>query len=88
MAACAAGYGCLKFFPAESAGGVAALKALAGPFPEVRFCPTGGINAGNAGAYLALDNVVAVGGSWVAPADAVAAGDWPRITALAAAARG
>jgi 2-dehydro-3-deoxyphosphogluconate aldolase / (4S)-4-hydroxy-2-oxoglutarate aldolase len=87
MTALAAGYDCLKFFPAEAAGGIAALKALAGPFPEVRFCPTGGINAKTAGAYLALKNVVAVGGSWVAPAAAVAAADWPRITALAREAR-
>jgi len=87
MAAAAAGYGVLKFFPAVAAGGIETLKALAGPFPEIRFCPTGGIDAGNAGAYLALRNVAAVGGSWVAPADAVAAGDWARITALARAAQ-
>lgn len=87
MAARAAGYRCLKFFPAEAAGGAAALQALAGPFPELRFCPTGGIGADNAAAYLALPNVVAVGGSWLAPAAAIAAGDWARITALARAAR-
>ena len=87
MAAVAAGYDCLKFFPAEAAGGTAALRALAGPFGHVRFCPTGGIGAANAADYLALPNVIAVGGSWPAPADAVAAGDWPRITALAREAR-
>jgi len=87
MAALAAGFTCLKFFPAEAAGGASALRALAGPFPEVRFCPTGGINATNAPVYLALGNVLAVGGSWVAPDDAVAAGDWRRITRLARAAR-
>lgn len=86
MVATAAGFEVLKFFPAEPAGGVAALRALAGPFPDVRFCPTGGISADNAGDYLALPNVVAVGGSWVAPKDAVASGDWGRITALARAA--
>jgi 2-dehydro-3-deoxyphosphogluconate aldolase/(4S)-4-hydroxy-2-oxoglutarate aldolase len=80
------GYSCMKFFPAEPAGGVAYLKALAEPLPEARFCPTGGIDAGSAPRYLALSNVLCVGGSWVAPGDAVAAGDWPRITALARAA--
>jgi 2-dehydro-3-deoxyphosphogluconate aldolase/(4S)-4-hydroxy-2-oxoglutarate aldolase len=81
------GLSVLKFFPAEPAGGVAALKALHGPFPDVRFCPTGGIDAAKAPAYLALPNVVAVGGSWVAPKAAVDAGDWRRITDLARAAR-
>jgi 2-dehydro-3-deoxyphosphogluconate aldolase/(4S)-4-hydroxy-2-oxoglutarate aldolase len=80
------GHSCLKFFPAEPAGGIAYLKALAGPLPEVRFCPTGGIDAASAPRYLALPNVLCVGGSWVAPGDAMAAGDWPRITALARAA--
>jgi len=80
------GHSCLKFFPAEPAGGIAYLKALAAPLSEARFCPTGGIDAGNAPAYLSLPNVLCVGGSWVAPGDAVAAGDWPRITALARAA--
>ena len=83
MALVGHGYATLKFFPAESAGGVAALRALAAPFGEVRFCPTGGIDATKAPAYLALPNVLAVGGSWVAPADRIAAGDWARITALA-----
>jgi len=80
------GYRFLKFFPAEPAGGIPYLKALAAPLPAIRFCPTGGIGAKNAGEYLALANVICVGGSWVAPADAVAAGDWKRITALASAA--
>jgi 2-dehydro-3-deoxyphosphogluconate aldolase/(4S)-4-hydroxy-2-oxoglutarate aldolase len=77
------GHACLKFFPAEPAGGIAYLKALAAPLSEVRFCPTGGIDARIAPRYLSLPNVLCVGGSWVAPGDAVAAGDWPRITALA-----
>ncbi len=73
----------LKFFPALQAGGVPMLKAWHGPFGEVIFCPTGGINAGNAADFLALPNVACVGGSWLTPADAMAAGDWGRITALA-----
>jgi len=77
------GYRQMKFFPAEPAGGVAYLKALASPLPEARFCPTGGIDAARARSYLALPNVVCVGGSWVAPAAAVRAGDWARITVLA-----
>ena len=77
-----------KFFPAETSGGAPALKALHGPFGAVRFCPTGGISAATAPAYLALPNVACVGGGWVAPADAIAAGDWRRITDLARAARG
>lgn len=84
----ARGYDMLKFFPAGAAGGVAALKALAGPLPQVGFCPTGGVTPANAGAYLDLPNVVCVGGSWVAPRDRTEAGDWPGITALARAARG
>jgi 2-dehydro-3-deoxyphosphogluconate aldolase/(4S)-4-hydroxy-2-oxoglutarate aldolase len=76
----------LKFFPAVPAGGVEALKAFAGPFPEIRFCPTGGVGAGNAASFLALANVICVGGSWIAPADAVRTGDWARIEALARAA--
>jgi 2-dehydro-3-deoxyphosphogluconate aldolase/(4S)-4-hydroxy-2-oxoglutarate aldolase len=80
------GFRCLKFFPAEPAGGVAYLEALAAPLPEARFCPTGGIDAVKARAYLSLPNVLCVGGSWVAPKDALAAGDWPRITGLARAA--
>lgn len=86
MALLERGYRCLKFFPAEPAGGPAYLKALAAPLPAARFCPTGGIDAESAPRYLALANVLCVGGSWVAPQDAVAAGDWPRITGLARAA--
>jgi 2-dehydro-3-deoxyphosphogluconate aldolase/(4S)-4-hydroxy-2-oxoglutarate aldolase len=81
-----AGYGFLKFFPASAAGGVPMLKALAGPFPDVHFCPTGGLTPANAPEYLALPNVPVCGGSWLTPAEAVAAGDWARITALARAA--
>lgn len=77
------GYRRFKFFPAEAAGGVAALRAFAGPFPQVRFCPTGGIDADKAPAYLAQANVATVGGSWMVPADALATGDWARIEALA-----
>ncbi len=73
-----------KFFPAEASGGVAALKAFAGPLPMARFCPTGGIDASRAPAYLALPNVACVGGSWMLPADAMQARDWDRIGALAA----
>lgn len=86
MAAQEDGYTELKFFPAMQAGGLAMLKAWSGPFFDVRFCPTGGVHAQNAGDLLALPNVVCVGGSWLTPADAVAAGDWDRITALARAA--
>jgi len=77
------GYTIQKFFPAEPAGGVAYLKALASPLPAVSFCPTGGISEKNAASYLALPNVVCVGGSWVTPKDALGLGDWPRITKLA-----
>lgn len=73
----------LKFFPATAAGGLPMLKALAGPFPDVVFCPTGGITAETAPQFLALPNVKVVGGSWLTPGDAVKAGDWARITALA-----
>ncbi|RMA41943.1 bifunctional 4-hydroxy-2-oxoglutarate aldolase/2-dehydro-3-deoxy-phosphogluconate aldolase [Rhodophyticola porphyridii] len=78
------GYDMLKFFPAEASGGAPALKAIGAPIPQVSFCPTGGVSPGNAAEYLALPNVLCAGGSWVAPADAVARGDWTRITALAA----
>ncbi|MBO6551928.1 MAG: 2-dehydro-3-deoxy-phosphogluconate aldolase [Roseitalea sp.] len=88
MAALEEGYTHLKFFPAGQAGGVAYLKALASPFSAVRFCPTGGVSPDNAGDYLDLPNVVCVGGSWVAPKEAVASGDWDRITALAKEAAG
>lgn len=83
MAAAEAGYSLLKFFPAEQAGGAAFLKALASPFAGIRFCPTGGIAAANAGEYLALENVACVGGSWVAPDALVQAGRWDEITGLA-----
>lgn len=75
-----------KFFPAETSGGAAAVRAFGGPFGAVAFCPTGGITPANAATYLALGNVLCVGGSWLAPADALAAGDWSRITRLARAA--
>ncbi|MDA4847223.1 2-dehydro-3-deoxy-phosphogluconate aldolase [Hoeflea poritis] len=78
------GYAVMKFFPAEQAGGAAYLKSLASPFGGISFCPTGGITAASAGTYLALPNVVCVGGSWVAPKNLVEAGDWAAITALAA----
>ncbi len=87
MAALAVGLNLLKFFPAEPAGGIDMLRALHGPFPEAAFCPTGGIDAEKAASYLELPNVVAVGGSWVAPRTAVIAKDWQKITALARAAR-
>ncbi|MBP7915549.1 MAG: keto-hydroxyglutarate-aldolase/keto-deoxy-phosphogluconate aldolase, partial [Vitreoscilla sp.] len=74
----------LKFFPATAAGGIPMLKALAGPFPDVAFCPTGGISLQTAPDFLALPNVKVCGGSWLTPADAVKAGDWARITRLAA----
>lgn len=77
------GYRRLKFFPADAAGGITALKGLAGPLPDLSFCPTGGVGAGNAAEYLALKTVFAVGGSWLAPADAIAKGDWARIESLA-----
>lgn len=80
------GHNELKFFPAEQAGGVAMLKAFGGPFGQTVFCPTGGIDAAKAGSYLALSNVLCVGGSWVAPKAMVQAGDWQGITDLAAAA--
>ena len=72
-----------KFFPAEASGGVAALKAFAGPFAQVKFCPTGGIDAAKALAYLALPNVITVGGSWMVPAEALKAKDWAAIGAIA-----
>ena len=80
------GYDMMKFFPAEAAGGAPALKAIGAPIPQVSFCPTGGITPANAPSYLALPNVICAGGSWVAPKDMIASGDWAGITALAAAA--
>lgn len=83
MAASADGHRFLKFFPATAAGGAPMLKALAGPFPDVAFCPTGGIGMHNARDYLALPNVRVCGGSWLTPPEALEAGDWARVTALA-----
>jgi 2-dehydro-3-deoxyphosphogluconate aldolase / (4S)-4-hydroxy-2-oxoglutarate aldolase len=84
IAARAAGLRRLKLFPAQQAGGIGMLKALYGPFPDVVFCPTGGITAATAPDFLALPNVACVGGSWLTPASAMAAGDWATITQLAA----
>src|ERR1043165_2770093 len=83
MALSARGFKVLKFFPAEASGGTAWLKSVAAPLPDAKFCPTGGSDGKNAAAYLACPNVLAVGGSWVAPKDAIASGDWSRISALA-----
>ena len=77
------GLDALKFFPAEASGGAAALKAIGAPIPRIGFCPTGGVSLANARDYLSLPNCLCVGGSWVAPKDAVAAGDWARIVELA-----
>lgn len=83
MMANADGYGFLKLFPATAVGGINLLKALHGPFPDVAFCPTGGITVETAPQFLALPNVKVCGGSWLTPADAVASKDWARITKLA-----
>jgi 2-dehydro-3-deoxyphosphogluconate aldolase/(4S)-4-hydroxy-2-oxoglutarate aldolase len=83
IAARAAGFSVLKLFPAEQAGGVAMLRALGAPFPDVLFCPTGGITRASAPDYLELPNVVCIGGSWIAPRAMLAAGDWAGIEALA-----
>jgi 2-dehydro-3-deoxyphosphogluconate aldolase / (4S)-4-hydroxy-2-oxoglutarate aldolase len=83
LAVLEAGLSEMKFFPAEAAGGAAYLKSVAGPLPQARFCPTGGITPASAPSYLALPNVGCVGGSWLTPADALAAGDWDRVAALA-----
>ncbi|MDT0498614.1 bifunctional 4-hydroxy-2-oxoglutarate aldolase/2-dehydro-3-deoxy-phosphogluconate aldolase [Algiphilus sp. W345] len=80
----AEGYDTFKFFPAQQAGGMAMLKAFHGPFPDLVFCPTGGIDVSTAPQFLALPNVACVGGSWLAPKSAVQARDWPAITRLAA----
>jgi 2-dehydro-3-deoxyphosphogluconate aldolase/(4S)-4-hydroxy-2-oxoglutarate aldolase len=77
------GYPIQKFFPAVPAGGLDYLRALAGPLPAIQFCPTGGVNAASAAEYLALPNVICVGGSWLAPPDAVARHDWAHIESLA-----
>ena len=84
MAACEAGFRQLKLFPAVPAGGVGMLNAIAGPLPEVMFCPTGGISQATASQFLACKNVACVGGSWLTPKDAILAGEWDRITAVAA----
>jgi 2-dehydro-3-deoxyphosphogluconate aldolase/(4S)-4-hydroxy-2-oxoglutarate aldolase len=83
MAALARGFDVVKFFPAVPAGGIAGLKALAGPFPQMRFCPTGGIGESNFADWLALGNVVSVGGSWLAPPSDIRRCDWAAITARA-----
>lgn len=83
MTASEHGYSFLKFFPAEALGGVKVLKAYASPLPDITFCPTGGIDMAKAPEYLALPNVICVGGSWVMPADAIASGDWKRVEQLA-----
>ena len=82
MQAQAYGFNLVKFFPAEQSGGIAALRALAGPFPQTRFCPTGGIGEANAKAWLAEPNVLAVGGSWLCPAKDIRSGNWAGITAM------
>ncbi|WP_050627004.1 bifunctional 4-hydroxy-2-oxoglutarate aldolase/2-dehydro-3-deoxy-phosphogluconate aldolase [Bradyrhizobium viridifuturi] len=84
MQALAHGFDVVKFFPAEQAGGIKALRALAGPFPHVRVCPTGGIGEANAATWLAEPNVLAVGGSWLCPAADIRAGNWAGITAMCA----
>jgi 2-dehydro-3-deoxyphosphogluconate aldolase/(4S)-4-hydroxy-2-oxoglutarate aldolase len=83
IAARLAGFNVLKLYPAHQAGGVGMLRALAAPFPDVLFCPTGGITQASAPDYLALTNVVSVGGSWMAPQSMIDAGDWQAIEALA-----
>ena len=82
MLALSHGFDLVKFFPAEQSGGIKALRALAGPFPDVRFCPTGGVGEANAAQWLGEPNVVAVGGSWLCPASDVNAGNWNGITAI------
>ena len=82
MQALAHGFNFVKFFPAEQSGGIKALRALAGPFPDARFCPTGGIGQANAAAWLSEPNVVAVGGSWICPAADIRSGNWAGITAI------
>jgi len=82
MQALAHGFDLVKFFPAEPSGGIKALRALAGPFPDARFCPTGGIGEANAAAWLSEPNVVAVGGSWLCPAADIRSGNWAGISAI------
>lgn len=88
MALLERGYSVQKFFPAEQSGGAAFLKSIGSPIPQVKFCPTGGISLKNARDYLGLANILCVGGSWVAPKEAMAKGDWTAITTLAAEAAG
>jgi 2-dehydro-3-deoxyphosphogluconate aldolase/(4S)-4-hydroxy-2-oxoglutarate aldolase len=88
MAMVEAGLQFVKFFPAVPAGGTAYLSSLGSVFPQVKFCPTGGISIGNAGEFLKLSNVICIGGSWLAPANLVKSGDWRAITELARAATG
>ncbi|MFT6141354.1 MAG: 2-dehydro-3-deoxyphosphogluconate aldolase/(4S)-4-hydroxy-2-oxoglutarate aldolase [Psychromonas sp.] len=83
ISALESGYDHLKFFPAEANGGAAALKAIAGPLPQVSFCPTGGISPANVADYMALNCVATVGGSWMLPNDAIESGDWAKVTELA-----
>ena len=83
MACLARGIDMLKFFPAEANGGAPVLKAWSGPLPQIGFCPTGGVSLANAGDYLGLPNVHCVGGSWVAPSDAVKSGDWATVERIA-----
>ena len=84
MQALAHGFDLVKFFPAEQSGGIKALRALAGPFPNIRVCPTGGIGEANAAAWLAEPNVLAVGGSWLCPAADIRSGNWAGISAMCA----
>ena len=86
MSARELGFQQLKLFPAVPAGGIGMLNAIAGPLPDITFCPTGGISIATAAQFLACRNVACVGGSWLTPKDAILSGDWARITALAAAA--
>jgi 2-dehydro-3-deoxyphosphogluconate aldolase/(4S)-4-hydroxy-2-oxoglutarate aldolase len=83
MTALAHGFSLCKFFPAQQAGGIPAMRALAGPFPQARFCPTGGIGQSNVAEWLAEPNVIAVGGSWICPSSDVKAGNWDKISQLA-----
>jgi 2-dehydro-3-deoxyphosphogluconate aldolase/(4S)-4-hydroxy-2-oxoglutarate aldolase len=83
LAVLESGFTSMKFFPAEASGGAAFLSSIASPVPAARFCPTGGITAATASSYLALPNVGCVGGSWLTPKDALAAGDWARVERLA-----
>jgi 2-dehydro-3-deoxyphosphogluconate aldolase / (4S)-4-hydroxy-2-oxoglutarate aldolase len=82
MLALAHGFDLVKFFPAEQSGGIKTLRALAGPFPDIQFCPTGGIGEANAASWLSEPNVVAVGGSWLCPASDIRSGNWAGITAI------